>query len=229
MSDLTDRNDAMWNAGWAMHGDDYSTHTAFGGEDFGAATLQSAGWTKRGGVYRKPLGPHLRMRLEKGPFPGYRGKGFSVSWRVEEHPSGRGSWREFVHGFAPSFSEGARRADHRGRQLAALYKMQTDAPGAAFGGEGFGGPNKYLYLHVVQADYGYGHGWEDVAASESFREARADLRTYRREDAHAQRLRMIERREPNPKYRGAFGGRDYAYYVEQGASMAGVLGPGERG
>lgn len=56
--------------------------------------------------------------------------------------------------------------------------------------------NKYVYLHVVQGNYGYGHGWEDVAASEVFREARANLREYRVNDpGHA--YRMIQRRELN--------------------------------
>jgi len=61
--------------------------------------------------------------------------------------------------------------------------------------------NKYLYLYVVQGSYGYGHGWEDEAASESRQEARTDLRAYRENGPGA--YRMIKRREPNPNYRGA--------------------------
>ena len=60
--------------------------------------------------------------------------------------------------------------------------------------------NKYLYLYVVQGNYGYGHGWEDEAASESYKEARSDLRDYRNNGPGA--YRMIERREPNPNYGG---------------------------
>jgi len=56
--------------------------------------------------------------------------------------------------------------------------------------------NKYLYLRVVQGNYGYGHGWEDVAASEDFREARADLKAYRVNDP-GNPYRMIKRRELN--------------------------------
>lgn len=58
--------------------------------------------------------------------------------------------------------------------------------------------NKYLYLYVVQGNYGY--GWEDLTQSESWREARDDLKAYRQNDPHPHRI--IERRELNPKYRG---------------------------
>ena len=56
--------------------------------------------------------------------------------------------------------------------------------------------NKYCYLHVVQGDYGYRQGWEDIAASENYREARADLSAYR-VNAPEYAYRMIERRELN--------------------------------
>lgn len=59
--------------------------------------------------------------------------------------------------------------------------------------------NKYLYLHVVQGDYGFGYGFEDLAASESRAEALRDLRDYRREEGIAS-YRMIKRRELNPEY-----------------------------
>jgi hypothetical protein len=62
--------------------------------------------------------------------------------------------------------------------------------------------NKYLYLFVVQGDYGYGHGWEDLTASESYKDAIADLRAYRKNDSHAVGHRIIKRRELNPKYQG---------------------------
>jgi hypothetical protein len=54
--------------------------------------------------------------------------------------------------------------------------------------------NKFVYLFVVQGNYGYGHGWEDLAASEVRKEAREDLKAYRENEpqyAH----RMIQRRE----------------------------------
>jgi hypothetical protein len=54
-------------------------------------------------------------------------------------------------------------------------------------------PTKYVYLWIVQGDYGYGHGWEDLAASEDWREARDSLRDYRENEGG--RLRMIQRRE----------------------------------
>jgi len=54
-------------------------------------------------------------------------------------------------------------------------------------------PNKYTYLWIVQANYGYGHGWEDVAASESHHEARQTLKEYQENEGG--RLRLIKRRE----------------------------------
>ena len=62
--------------------------------------------------------------------------------------------------------------------------------------------NKYLYLYVVQGDYGYGHGWEDLTSSESYRTALADYRAYCINDKYAVRHRIIKRREPNPEYKG---------------------------
>lgn len=62
--------------------------------------------------------------------------------------------------------------------------------------------NKWLYLFVVQGDYGYGQGWEDLTASESYREALVDLRAYRQNDSFACGHRIIKRREINPKYQG---------------------------
>lgn len=53
--------------------------------------------------------------------------------------------------------------------------------------------NKYLYLYVVQGNYG--QGWEDLTASEDYREARANLREYRANDPAP--TRMIKRRELN--------------------------------
>ena len=55
--------------------------------------------------------------------------------------------------------------------------------------------NKYIYLHVLQGNYGYGHGWEDLCASESFKEVRQNLREYRENEGGHNRL--IERRELN--------------------------------
>lgn len=62
--------------------------------------------------------------------------------------------------------------------------------------------NKYLYVFVVQANYGYGHGWEDLTESESYRCAVADLRAYRENDYHACGHRLIKRRVFNPEYKG---------------------------
>ena len=57
-------------------------------------------------------------------------------------------------------------------------------------------PNKYLYLYVLQSNYGYGHGWEDIAASESFKEMRVNRKEYR-ENMPEYPYRIIQRRELN--------------------------------
>ncbi len=56
--------------------------------------------------------------------------------------------------------------------------------------------NKYAYLHVLQADYGHGDGWEDLTASEDPREVRRDCRAYRENEPGIPR-RTIKRRELN--------------------------------
>jgi inosine/xanthosine triphosphate pyrophosphatase family protein len=54
--------------------------------------------------------------------------------------------------------------------------------------------NKFTYLHVVQGNYGY--GWDDLTESEDYREARADLTCYRKNETQYSH-RMIKRRELN--------------------------------
>jgi hypothetical protein len=56
--------------------------------------------------------------------------------------------------------------------------------------------NKYQYVHVLQGDYGYGHGWEDLSNG-THRECRADRREYET-SGHPARYRIIQRRELNP-------------------------------
>jgi hypothetical protein len=56
--------------------------------------------------------------------------------------------------------------------------------------------NKYSYLFVVQGNYGYGHGWEDLCASENYKEARANLKDYRLNEVNTPH-RLIRRRELN--------------------------------
>ena len=60
-------------------------------------------------------------------------------------------------------------------------------------------PNKYLYLYVVQGNYGGMHGWEDLAESDTYREALYNLHEYRISSGPAPH-RIIQRREPNPAY-----------------------------
>ncbi len=61
------------------------------------------------------------------------------------------------------------------------------------------GPNKYLYLYVVQGNYGGMHGWEDLDESDTYREALYNLHEYRISSGPAPH-RIIQRREPNPAY-----------------------------
>ena len=59
--------------------------------------------------------------------------------------------------------------------------------------------NKWMYLWIVQGHYGSQYGWEDLTASESYREARADLKSYR-ENEPGYAHRQIQRRELNSAY-----------------------------
>ena len=60
-------------------------------------------------------------------------------------------------------------------------------------------PTKYRYLRVLQADYGFGHGWEDIGEAErddptQRRALRDDLRAYRA-NMPEYPYRVINRRE----------------------------------
>ena len=57
--------------------------------------------------------------------------------------------------------------------------------------------NKYLYMYVVQGNYG--SYWEDLAESDTHKEARYNLKEYRISSGPAPH-RIIQRREPNPAY-----------------------------
>jgi len=62
-------------------------------------------------------------------------------------------------------------------------------------------PTKYLYVKVLQGNYGY--GWDDLVfydADTPVSERRADLKAYR--ENQRGRYRIIDRRIPNSKYRG---------------------------
>jgi hypothetical protein len=52
---------------------------------------------------------------------------------------------------------------------------------------------KTKIVHVVQGNYGYGHGWEDLTAEDTRKEALARLREYRENEAGP--FRLIRRRE----------------------------------
>lgn len=55
--------------------------------------------------------------------------------------------------------------------------------------------NKYLYLFVLQGKYG--HGWEDLSAYDSWKDASQGRREYRDNEGGA--YRIIYRRELNPE------------------------------
>ena len=61
--------------------------------------------------------------------------------------------------------------------------------------------NKYIYLFVLQADFGFGHGWEDLCQSENKAEMLTDFREYNYKKKENENYRVIRRREPNPAYR----------------------------
>lgn len=52
---------------------------------------------------------------------------------------------------------------------------------------------KYEYLWVLQGNYGYGHGWEDLTAEETWREIRNRRREYVENEGGS--YRIIKRRE----------------------------------
>jgi hypothetical protein len=59
---------------------------------------------------------------------------------------------------------------------------------------------KYSYLFVLQGDYGYGHGWEDLTAEDKADPgARARIRATHRAylTNEGGRYRIVSRREPN--------------------------------
>jgi hypothetical protein len=65
--------------------------------------------------------------------------------------------------------------------------------------------NKFDYMYVLQGNYGYGHGWEDLTATcdksfKSWKEIKADIRCYRENEGGT--YRIIERRELNPNFKG---------------------------
>ena len=50
---------------------------------------------------------------------------------------------------------------------------------------------KYIYLHVLQSDHGY--GFDDITESEDYKEVRQDLKDYRENEPHVEH-RIIKRR-----------------------------------
>ena len=56
--------------------------------------------------------------------------------------------------------------------------------------------SKFRYVHILQANYGYGHGWEDEVEDEDHNVIRGHLRKYQL-NAGQYNYRVIKRREPN--------------------------------
>lgn len=50
--------------------------------------------------------------------------------------------------------------------------------------------NKYVYLNILQGNYGY--GWDDLTSSESYREIKNNLSDYRKNEGGT--YRIIKRR-----------------------------------
>lgn len=55
---------------------------------------------------------------------------------------------------------------------------------------------KFVYLFVLQGDYG--QGWEDLTASVDRSEMVTDRRAYRENEGGS--YRIVQRREPNPDH-----------------------------
>jgi len=53
--------------------------------------------------------------------------------------------------------------------------------------------NKFNYIYVLQGNYGYGHGFEDLSASDTFSEIRQTRKEYRENEGG--NYRIIRRRE----------------------------------
>jgi hypothetical protein len=56
--------------------------------------------------------------------------------------------------------------------------------------------NKYTYMLVLQGNYGYGHGWEDLTAEKTYSEMKVRRREYR-ENEPGTPTRVIKRRVLN--------------------------------
>jgi len=53
-------------------------------------------------------------------------------------------------------------------------------------------PTKYEYIFVLQGNYGYGDGWEDLTAEDTLREAKMRKKEYRENEGG--NYRIINRR-----------------------------------
>lgn len=161
-------------------------------------------WFERGAM------KFFNTRIEGGPYGGRffvtserMDSNHPIGWAVREaHPDGRistvGDLQQYSSkaaaiaaakrlGGARSNSrkhKGGRARSNQGRRAARANRSRGNPRG----------PSKYVYLHVLQGNYGYGHGWEDLTAEESRREILKRLREYRANEGG--NYRIIQRREP---------------------------------
>lgn len=57
---------------------------------------------------------------------------------------------------------------------------------------------KTVDFYVVQGNYGFGHGFEDVYASEDYKDARERLKEYRQNEPNAIH-KLVVKREPKER------------------------------
>lgn len=178
-----------------------------------AKRASRAYWFERGAM------KFFNTRIEGGP---YGGRFFVTSermddhhpigWAVREaHPDGRistvGNLQDYSSkasavAAAKRLAQGGARTNSRanssrkGKGSKARSRKATKRPnqGRRAARANPRGANKYVYLHVLQGNYGYGHGWEDLTAEESRREILKRLREYRSNEGG--NYRIIKRREP---------------------------------
>jgi hypothetical protein len=114
----------------------------------------------------------------------------SALHRLRPHSTDYGNDRD---GF-PETHLMARRASTRSPLRAVREQLRASGRAHATIASGSRRAPKTKLVYVVQGNYGYGHGWEDLTAEESGNEAKARLREYR-ENEHGVPFRLIRRRE----------------------------------
>lgn len=96
----------------------------------------------------------------------------------------------------PTDALGRVRKEHEVRVRRSVERSSTDTAHAMIAGAPGRSKRsaKTKLVYVVQGNYGYGHGWEDLTAEDNGNEARARLREYR-ENERGIPFRLVRRRE----------------------------------